>query len=134
MKPSFNFDGYEIISCNYSRKNEDVDHGEIGFESNIAKNEEDKNKFRYTLNISITGSANIELVIAGYFTATDLLKEDELMEGLKFTGMYILLPFARSFICTITGQDGRSPIIIPLINVGELIAESEEEIAGTEDK
>ncbi len=126
MQPSFNFDKYEILSCSYSRNEVDGEYqGAITFEPIIQRAEEDPRKFRVEIKTVLTGLADIELVIAGYFTSTGLLKEEETEDAIVFSGLYLLMPYIRSFIHTISCQDGRAPITIPVINVEQLLSAPE---------
>lgn len=123
MQPSFELDNYEIVSCSYRRNDVSGEvRGSIGFKQLIQRLEDNPDKYRVQITTIVSGIADIELVVAGYFTSTGLLDEDEVDSAIQFSGMYILLPFIRSYIQTVSCQDGRQPVTIPIINVGDLLS------------
>ncbi|MGI6507169.1 MAG: hypothetical protein ACOX4A_02120 [Saccharofermentanales bacterium] len=123
MQPSFELDKYEIISCTYKRNEPEGDRqeGSVNFEYLAQRGEEDPSKFRVEIKTTLKGLADIELVIAGYFTSTGLLDESDIQEALLFSSLFLLIPFIRSYIHTISCQDGRPAVIVPVINVTHLL-------------
>ena len=122
MQPSFELDKYEIVSCTYERNEiEGAYQGKINFDHSVQHGEDNPNKFKVEIKTTLSGLADIELVVAGYFTSTGLLSDDEIPGALLFSSLYLLLPFIRSYIHTISCQDGRSAVMVPVINVGDLI-------------
>ncbi len=122
MQASFELDRYEVISCSYKRNQVEGEYqGSLRFDPLIQKSEEDSKKYRVEIKATVSGLADIELVIAGYFTSTGLLDEAIIEETLLFSSLHLLIPFIRSFIHTISCQDGQPAVIIPVINVADLL-------------
>jgi methylaspartate ammonia-lyase len=45
----------------------------------------------------------------------------DIQEALLFSSLFLLIPFIRSYIHTISCQDGRPAVIVPVINVTHLL-------------
>ena len=100
MQASFELDRYEVISCSYKRNQVEGEYqGSLRFDPLIQKSEEDSKKYRVEIKATVSGLADIELVIS----------------------LHLLIPFIRSFIHTISCQDGQPAVIIPVINVADLL-------------
>lgn len=122
MQASFKLERYEVISCSYIRNIIEGEYqGSFRLDPLIQRSEEDPEKFRVEIKTDVTGLADIELTIAGYFTSTGLLNEEELEEAILFSSLHLLIPFIRSYIHTISCQDGRDAVMIPVINVADLL-------------
>ena len=127
MQPSFKLERYEIISCSYMRNEVEGDYqGSIRFDPIIQKDEGDPNNIRVEIKTTVGGLADIELTIAGYFTSTSLVDGENINEAMLFSGLHLLIPYIRSYIHTISCQDGRPPVMIPVINVIDLLKTEEQ--------
>lgn len=125
MQASFELERYEVISCSYIRNEVEGEYqGSMRFEPLIQRSEDDSDKFRVEIKTKVTGLADIEVVVAGYFASTSLLDDDVIDEAILFSSLHLLIPFIRSYIHTISCQDGRPAVVLPVINVGDLLKES----------
>lgn len=133
MQPSFVLNKYEVISCSY-KKNVMVGKGKceytINFAPHVRRSEDEPEKFKVEIITTLTGLADVELVVAGYFTSTGLLDEEQLESAILFSSLHLLIPFIRSYIHTISCQDGRPAIVVPVINVADLLPVSEQSDPG----
>lgn len=63
----------------------------------------------------------LEVSLLGFFEFDTNLEEDKIVNLLEVNGTAILFPYLRSVITTITSNLGISPIIIPTMNIVEMI-------------
>lgn len=73
--------------------------------------EADKNNYPFSLKLSLLGFFNFD---------TDL-KEEEIIKLLEVNGTAILFPYLRSIITTVTSNIGVPPVIIPTMNIVEML-------------
>lgn len=129
MQPSFVLDNYEVISCSY-RKNLVGSGGEcentINFAPRIQRSKDEPEKIKVEIQTTLAGIADVELVVVGYFTSTRLLDEEQLESAILFSSLHLLIPFIRSYIHTISCQDGRPAVVVPVISVADLLSTSEQ--------
>ena len=127
MKPSFVLNRYEVISCSYIRnENEGEYQCSIKFDPSILRSEDNPDEHIVEIKTTVTGLADIELTVAGYFTSTGLLHEEDIESSIMFTSLHLLIPFIRSYIHTISCQDGRPAVMVPVINVMHLLSPVED--------
>jgi preprotein translocase subunit SecB len=69
-----------------------------------------ENNYPFSISVKITGFFNFEVDI-----------KDNIEEILSLNGISILFPYLRSYITMLTSNAGISPLILPTINVAELI-------------
>ncbi len=90
-------------------------------------NEIDKDNFSLDLEAIISNAEkfpfNLTVIIEGGFMAVDWKKAMKQIE-LKTTA--ILFPYMRALLTTLTATAGINPIILPIVNVEELINRSKE--------
>lgn len=73
-----------------------------------------KNNFPFTLEVSIVG----------FFEYETKSSIEEIFDLLEINGSSILFPYLRSYITTITSNAGIPPLIIPTLNIVELLKEN----------
>lgn len=88
---------------------------------NIARSEENKNKFNIILGVKYNLENNlpylIEIVIRGFFETNNILEDDEeKLEVVLSNGSAIMYPYMRALITDITSKSDFSPIVLPTIN------------------
>lgn len=75
------------------------------FENAIEKN------YPFTLNVSLVG----------FFEFNSDLSEEQIINMLEVNGTAILFPYLRSIITTITSNIGIQPIILPTLNIVDML-------------
>ncbi len=63
----------------------------------------------------------IEVHLTGLFGYKGDLAGEELKKVISSQGLNILFPYMRALITSITGSSGFPPIVLPLINVNQLL-------------
>lgn len=64
---------------------------------------------------------SLTLSLLGFFDFDTDLNEDDIIKLLEVNGVAILFPYLRGIISTITSNLGVAPIIIPTINIVEML-------------
>lgn len=67
----------------------------------------------------------LEVSLLGFFEFDTNLEENQIINLLEVNGTAILFPYLRSLITTITSNVGIRPIIIPTMNIVEMIRNNE---------
>lgn len=137
MQPSFVLNKYEVVSCSYRRNV--IEAGEkcentINFSPTVDRSSDEPDKFKVKIKTTLTGLADIELLVVGYFTSTGLLEEEQLEDAILFSSLHMLIPFIRSFILAISCQDGRQAVVVPVINVADLFSIPEQSEPSAKDE
>ena len=128
MSAAFNFDAYKLAEVHYKKilDEKSIDEAEnndnsdqngkhkITITTNIGVNNEDKNKYRIQLIVSVDGPSQAKINIYGFFTGNNFYddtinEQDELLP----IGIALLLPIARSILASISAQDGSTPFLLP---------------------
>jgi len=73
---------------------------------------------------------HLEVHMTGIFEFQTELEGEELNNVLRHQGINILFPYLRAVISNITGNTGLPPIILPLLNVNQLIKNQVERAEG----
>ena len=73
---------------------------------------------------------HLEVHMTGIFEFQTELQGEELYNILRQQGINILFPYLRAVVSNITGNTGLPPIILPLINVNQLIQNQVERAGG----
>ncbi len=73
---------------------------------------------------------HLEVQMTGFFEFKTEFQSEELNNILRHQGINILFPYLRALISNITGNTGLPPIILPLINVNQLIQNQVERAEG----
>lgn len=85
----------------------------------------------YTLTLETRVSAvdniNIETTTKAEFTVDNVVYNDDIKELVEKNGTAIMFPYIRSYITSLTNQPGISPIILPAININNLIDDIKKE-------
>lgn len=134
---SFNFLGFQIDKINYSYSNDETKEDDsdtltfiMGYDIDHLKEETIKSRLR--LRIQVKKPTNndrilsIDIVISGLFEFSNCneLDEDDFDDILKYDGISILFPYARTLIQNISSYDcSNSRIILPPINVKAVVDE-----------
>ncbi len=95
---------------------------EINFEHLSHINNDDKNKFRSEIIVSIKSNSNdfnFQIQTFGFFEITGTTSDLVYDNFLNISAPTILYPFIRAFVSNLTLQSGMNPIIIPTINFGK---------------
>ncbi len=127
MAAAFTFDGYQIKNLEYrlDEEKEKTSTGrEVNFQIGVASNNDDSNKYRVELIVSVGGNPKIQLSLFGFLTSTGYFESGEAMESAKMVGASILYPYARSIISAISVQDSGQGVILPTINLLELFSDN----------
>ena len=68
----------------------------------------------------------LKIIIAGFFSVIDGKFDDkQLQDFLKYNGTTALFPFLRSVVSDITKSAGVDPVMLPLVNIAELMKENQ---------
>lgn len=127
MASPIEFEGYRIESIEYERRNqnEDSDTQDTLFTPDIElRFDKDYKNGLVVLRIKLVENDGryLSIQLHGFFTIT---KSDatvgEAKELLALNGTTILMPYARSIISMITSLDSPKAIIMPTVNVHELL-------------
>lgn len=123
MYSSLRLDWYEIVSCSYKKiEVKDSGEGKIKINQQIFQAEEDPEKWMMQLKTVVRGIADIEIVINGHFTIPSSLDKKE-QGRFPYVALHLLFPFVRSYIHTISCQDGRDGIMLPVFNTAQLLSD-----------
>ncbi len=113
------FDEIQFIRIGMRSENE----LKMSMEVNIGMNKSDSQKRKVT--ITFTGikeeEYNIKIKISGFFVVTG--SENEYL--VENNAVAIVLPYLRSQITLLTAQPGVDPIVLPPMNVVEMLKENE---------
>jgi preprotein translocase subunit SecB len=136
MAAAFNFDSYrlnEIVfkksqeerpSSIESKKDKKSSERNLNFNvtTNIAVSNKNTNKYRMEFIVRVEGGVEAKISLFGYFSGTGFYSDtaNEQQELLPI-GIALLLPIARSILANISAQDGSTPIMIPTVNVQEVL-------------
>lgn len=129
------FDGYVVDEILFKINPEpNLGGEEICLKPNISKqvlqNHEDKSKYIvklcFEINNKNTSNAPFELKITlvGRFTLKGEVKNDTLIQE---NTVAILFPYLRSLISIVTLNANISPLLLPIMNIAEMLRNSKEE-------
>lgn len=110
-------------NVNYSKK-EEHNH-DLTFSVNILVNAEDDHKGIIRLGCNVNGEADSEspftvsLVMMGEFHTNDKPFEEYVVNAIS-----LLFPYLRTYISSLTSMSGVEPLIIPAINIYELLKQN----------
>jgi len=124
-----NFSGYDILKSNLSKvklSDELAEESDIGFLVKVTPN---KNKsfdkvniiFGIQINPSEDFPYNIETIMKGNFEISNCENDEERMDFAIVNCSAILFPYIRSFISALTSQLECEKLILPVMNIYELI-------------
>jgi len=134
--PYFRFENYVVdyIRYNYNHQakleNKEI---EVSFSLtvNVNVNEKEK-KSTVTLKCNVFENAeennfpfSLEISLTGYFSGSDNMEIDKFIELTKYNGTAILFPYLRSAISDITKAANINPLVLPVINVINLVKKQE---------
>ena len=96
------------------------------------------NEARVTLRCKLFHNVNreekpfdLEVHMTGLFGYKGDLEGEELKKVISSQGLNILFPYMRTLITSITGNSGFPPIVLPLINVNQLMEKQSSGDEGT---
>lgn len=129
---SFRFDDYKIeyISFNLNKefKNENENESEVDFGLQVGVNISDDNKqAEVSLKLDIYNKDSKEAPfkltasITGWFSTDDDIDVDKYIQFCKVNATAILFPYLRSAVTDITKISNVQPLVLPLVNVYNLI-------------
>ncbi|KON85658.1 hypothetical protein AF332_01565 [Sporosarcina globispora] len=115
-------------NLNYKDGSNEVDP-EIGFEVEVLIAQSDESKGIIKLECHINDDLpleevpfNLKVVILGHFKT----EQDDKFENYILNAISILFPYMRAHISTLTAISGQRPLMIPSVNVVELLKEKSE--------
>jgi preprotein translocase subunit SecB len=137
----FKFNNYVIDYINYKynhkAKIEDKPvevHFSLGTDVNIDK---DNMKSAITLKCNIFENAeennfpfSLEIALTGYFSASKDMDLETFTKLTRYNGTAILFPYLRSAVSDVTKAANVNPLILPVINIANLIKRQEEKSEG----
>lgn len=101
-------------------------------ETNIAHqvNKHDDNVYRVQLSLSSTKKDEYEAAvhISGFFSISEDEPHKDIL--LNQNSLTILLPYARAQMTLLTAQPETTPLVLPVINVSELVKHSNKSNSG----
>ena len=127
---SLKFNGYAVDEVNFNRNkklSEDNDSWKLDFNiSSIVKTDKEKNKMSINLKVEVFKNTKnppftMMVDIIGYF---ELIGEEEVNRYVP-NAIAIMYPYLRAIVSTYTSASNVLPIILPAINVNELIKQQE---------
>ncbi|MEK4150968.1 hypothetical protein AB6889_12110 [Carnobacterium maltaromaticum] len=131
MNTPITFKGYQINSINYLQNEEHLDENfepsfEPDFECSVDE-EETKGMVEVISKIK-THQIILEVSVTGFFDLNREYSEDisELKRSLIVNGGAIILPYVRSISSIITALDSNQAVILPTVNVMELLRNKSE--------
>ena len=101
---------------------EDLRHGKVTLNSKVFENAGEKN-YPFSLDVSLTG----------YFTTQGAMTREELTRFVEINGTAALFPFLRSTVADVTKTANIQPLILPLINIHNLIEKNKKEASTPQD-
>ena len=95
----------------------------MSIEVNIGTNNIDALKKKVTIEFNgiKEGEYNIKVKISGFFSVSDEADEDLIQSN----AVAIVMPYLRSQISLLTAQPGMEPIVLPPMNIVEMLKEAE---------
>ncbi|EIJ82284.1 hypothetical protein PB1_05120 [Bacillus methanolicus PB1] len=139
MEGVLQFKDYHVLETHYMFNpflDEEEERLSPRFEYSLDFPEEENKKLAF-IKLGITiGDENliknsffVSATILGVFSikSKEELDEEEIHSFYKINAVAILFPYLRSLVSDLTGKGSEPPIIIPTINVVELIKKYEEE-------
>ena len=117
IKSTFKFNNYNITNVRFSI-NEDFE-GENGVELDVS--------FKTSIKTSNNYPFELEINIQGYFSFDNNLNDEDVLKRCKVNGTSILFPYLRSAITDVTKIANVNPLVLPSINIYNLIKENEKE-------
>lgn len=132
---NFNFLGFQIDKINYSYSNDETKEDDsdtftfiMGYDIDHLKEETTKSRLRLRTQVKKPTNndriLSIDIVISGLFEFSNCneLDEENFDDILKYDGISILFPYARTLIQNISSYDcSNSRIILPPINVKAVV-------------
>ncbi len=130
----FKMTSFSIYKASFEVKNKILNlkdkklHTNVKLNVNISKAKTVNNEEKGNANIDLSFSLrmgrltflNVKLSISGQFEAVNM-KEETFEELIKYSGVANLLQIARSYIISMTSQNGLTPpAVLPMINLVEL--------------
>ncbi|WP_343002858.1 protein-export chaperone SecB [Intestinibacter bartlettii] len=136
IKSTFKFNNYNITNVRFSI-NEDFE-GENGVELDVSFKTSIKtsNNGKAIINLTAIVFENcvqnnypfeLEINIQGYFSFDNNLNDEDVLKRCKVNGTSILFPYLRSAITDVTKIANVNPLVLPSINIYNLIKENEKE-------
>jgi|GEM_PF-853457 len=125
----FQFEGYTIEEIKLLRKEKSTsDDAKMKFNLSIGESP-DLNSYRLIIEVIVENpDVNVNVTMSGAFKFeenNEIPKEDKFVL-LKSNGFAILLPYLRSVVSIITTLDGPAAVVLPIINVFEMMKNSDD--------
>jgi preprotein translocase subunit SecB len=135
---AFRFDNYRVDSIEFkfndnftNQESIDIDFG-VGVELALHETEQ---KGKVTLHARIFPDAKdknypftLEVSVTGLFSAETTFSKEELGKFIEINGTTALFPFLRSVVADITRAANTDPLILPLMNIHNLIKQQKEQL------
>ncbi|MEC1586154.1 protein-export chaperone SecB [Bacillus spizizenii] len=136
MKSFFQFDDYNIIDVNYKFNNNfESDEAVLSpiFDFELEFEDETKDEADLILGIElgdkdlVSNSFYLNCKVQGHFIFNnDEFPEEEKVKFFKVNGVSILFPYLRSLVSDLTSKGSEQPVILPTMNVAQMIKDQEE--------
>lgn len=135
----FRFEDYKINSIEFKRNDrfQYQDPLDIKFGLGVGISlENERVAGRVTIDLNVFENAeeinypfSLKISISGYFSTDDECKmpRDKFEEYCKINGTAAMFPFLRSAVADITKAANMEPLVLPLVNIHNLIKNAEEE-------
>ncbi len=132
----FKFEGYQVNKIEFHSNDLFQNSEPVGVESNFSIGidvEEEKNEVRVTLGIELFPNAdennypfNMNIALTGIFSGENEQSYEELQKLGEINGTAILFPFLRNIVSSVCVNANFPPIMLPVINVYNLIKQQKE--------
>lgn len=131
MKPVIELEGYRIVEINYKRNTESSDNNVFTPKFKFGLNEDNtRGQVIIEANVNdIDNHREIFVSLEGQFKINkEELGEDDdrIQETLALNGTSILFPYLRSTVSFVSTMDSQDAIVIPTVNVFEVLKNSKQ--------
>jgi preprotein translocase subunit SecB len=133
IKSKLIFKNYSIDSLNFE-KNHSFTHQKVNIDFNVTSDintDADKNDATVTLNLEVFKNYlekdypfHLEMSVTGFFSVDPMA--DQNLRLIETNAVAILFPYLRALVSTITANANVAPLILPPINVVELIKQKQQ--------
>lgn len=134
---TFSFDDYKINSMSFELNDEYnvEDDIEIDFKLGVSINiSKDGKGAKVILSLGVFDDEEnlhpfrLKASITGYFSTEDKIEKNKLVDFCKINATAILFPYLRAAVTDITKASNIQPLVLPLVNVYNLIVRSEKSL------
>lgn len=137
---SFKFEHYKMsniefkLNKKYEEENEEHIKLDIGLGLNVSRSSTEAQKVMVTLNLKIFENYIednkpyfINIQMDGLFEIIDNMSDEQVNAFGKTSATAVMFPYLRSTVTQITSLSNCKPLVLPLINVSNLIDDHEDD-------